>query len=368
MTPWLLPQLRAIPRWVCSFFLLLSLVGCRERANGPPADKTAGSGNTAASDSQASAGATTGNSADAKLLPVTLQLNWYPEAEHGGFYAAQVDGLYRREGLDVTILPGGPETPVPQLVTRGAATFGVVNADNILFSRAQQLPVVALMAPLQTSPRCLMVHASAGMRTFADLKDMTLAMSNSQAFSFYLRKKVPLHDVRIVPYAGSVAPFLHDPNYGQQAYVFSEPFVAKKEGGDPQVLMLADLGFNPYTSLLFTSEKTLRQQPELVRKMVAATVAGWARYLEDPGATNALIHRLNPQMDMDILDYGAQAVKPLVLAGEVFKDAKAVQPPAIGWMTRRRWQELADQIVWCGQLKPDEVDVDKAFTAEFLPK
>ncbi len=302
------------------------------------------------------------------MLPLTLQLNWYPEAEHGGFYAAQVDGFYQREGLDVTILPGGPETPVPQLVARGAATFGVVNADNILFSRAQQLPVIAVMAPLQTSPRCLMVHASAGIRTFADLKDMTLAMSNSQAFSFYLRKKVPLKNVRIVPYSGSVAPFLHDPHYGQQGYVFSEPFVARKEGGDPQVLMLADLGFNPYTSLLFTSEKTLREQPELVRKMAAATVAGWARYLADPNPANALIHRLNPQMDMDILEYGAKAIKPLVLAGEGFNDAEATQPLAIGRMTRERWQELADQIIWCGQLKPDEVDVDKAFTTEFLSK
>lgn len=346
--------------------LALLLVGCNRPAGAPPADPAESAKSSAAGTSPA-------------LQPVTLQLNWFPEAEHGGFFAAQAGGDFERAGLDVNILPGGPDTPVTQLVARGAATFGIANADNILFSRAGQVPVVAVMAPLQTSPRCLIVHAAAGIRSFDDLKDMTLAMSNSQAFSFYLRKKVPLEGVRIVPYAGSVAPFLHDPNYGQQGYVFSEPFVAKKEGGDPQVLMLADLGFNPYTSLLFASEKTIADQPELVRKMVTACVAGWRRYLEDPAPANALIHKLNPQMDDEILKFGAEAIRPLVLPREADTAASGAEshgkahPAAdlahvpIGEMTRQRWQELLEQIVWCGQLKPDSVQIDGAFTTRFLP-
>ncbi len=160
------------------------------------------------------------------LVPVTLQLNWFPEAEHGGFYAALVEGYYQQAGLDVKILPGGPETPVVQQVAHGAANFGVVNADNVLFARAQQAPIVALMAPLQNSPRCLIVHASAGIRTFDDLKDMTIAMSPSGTFTQFLRRTLKLEGVTIVPYAGSMAPFLLDKKYAQQGYVFSEPFVA----------------------------------------------------------------------------------------------------------------------------------------------
>ncbi len=294
-----------------------------------------------------------------KLQRVTLQLNWYPEAEHGGYYAAQLNGDYRRAGLDVTILPGGPETPIIQLVARGNSPFGVANADNVLIGRAQQAPVVAVMAPLQTSPRCLIVHEAAGIRGFDDLKDMTLAMSNSQAFSFFLRKKLPLENVRIVPYSGSVAPFLQDAKYGLQGYVFSEPFVARKQGGDPHVLMVSDLKFNPYTSLLITNEETIDTQGDLVRKMVEASVAGWAAYLKDPGPTNELIHKLNPQMDMDILEFGAKEIVPLV-EGE--------SAGAIGRMTPERWQELADQMIWCEQLKPDEANVDSAFSTKFLPQ
>jgi NitT/TauT family transport system substrate-binding protein len=291
---------------------------------------------------------------------VSLQLNWFPEAEHGGFFAALVHGYYREAGLDVMILPGGPDTPVLQQVGRRAATFGVVNADNILFGRAQQVPAVALMAPLQISPRCLIVHERSGITGFDQLKNMTIAMSNSNAFSQFLRRKLPLSGVTVVPYSGSVTPFLLNQDYAQQGYVFSEPFIARKQGGDPRVLMLADLGFNPYTSLLFTHDDQVRDHGDLVERMVAASVRGWARYIEAPEETNAYIHKVNPQMDLDILAFGAEQIRPLVL------DATA-ERQGIGTMSRERWQTLADQLVETGQLKPGEVHVDQAFTTRFLP-
>ncbi len=296
---------------------------------------------------------------DPTLTKVTLQLNWFPEAEHGGYYAALAHGYYREAGLDVTIQPGGPDTPVVQLVARRNVTFGIVNADNVLFGRAQQAPIVAVMAPLQISPRCLIVHESSGIRDFEDLKNITLAMSSSGAFSHYLRYKLPLTGVKIVPYTGSVAMFLKDKKYAQQGYVFSEPFVARKEGGDPKVLMLSELGFNPYTSLLFTHEDQTRENPELVRKMVHASVRGWQKYIEDPAKANQRIHQANPEMDIDILAYGAKTLEPLVL------DVMAKQK-GIGTMSRARWETLADQLVDSKQLKRRDVDVEGAYTTRFL--
>jgi NitT/TauT family transport system substrate-binding protein len=295
------------------------------------------------------------NGADPSLTKVTLLLNWYPEAEHGGYYAALVHGFYKDAGLDIEIIPGGKETPVIQQVGSGRVMFGVVNADNILYGRAAEAPVVALMAPLQTSPRCIIVHESSGITDFSQLKNMTLAMSNTQAFSFYLRKKVPLAGVNIVPYLGNVEQFLTHQNYGQQGYVFSEPYIAKKNGGDPHVLMLADLGFNPYTSLLFTTESMIAQQPELVKKMTAASIRGWEQYLESPAESNAYIHQQNPAMDLDVLEYGAQAIRPL---------AQPSAQQSLGMMTLERWQTLIDQMVECDQLPPNAVKAANAFQSQ----
>ncbi|HTN77216.1 MAG TPA: ABC transporter substrate-binding protein, partial [Pirellulaceae bacterium] len=174
----------------------------------------------------------------AGLIPVTLALNWFPEAEHGGYYAAQAAGYFADEGLDVKIIAGGPNVPVIQNVARGEWQFGVAVADQIVLGRAADADVVALMSPLQDSPRCIMVHEESGITQLSELKDVTLAIRTGIAFSEFLRAKVPLENVKIVPYPGNITPFLLDKQYAQQAYVFSEPFLARERGAHPRALLV----------------------------------------------------------------------------------------------------------------------------------
>lgn len=287
---------------------------------------------------------------------VRLALNWFPEAEHGGFYAAQVHGYFQQQGVQVEILAGGPDAPVIQRVATGSAEFGVTNADDVLNARAQQAPVVALLAPYQINPRCIMVHASAGITKIEQLRDLTIGLSQRPAFSHYLRHKFPLTGVQIVPYPGNVTQFLMDPRFAQQAYVFSEPFIARKQGADPQVLMVSDIGFNPYASVLITTEEIIAQHPEMVQAMVRACAAGWEQYLRDPGPTDQAIHALNPEMDLDLLAYGAEQSKPLVLT--------AGHP--LGSMTLERWQTLLQQMAEAGLIEAGTVKAEEAFTTRFL--
>ena len=294
-------------------------------------------------------------------IRVELQLNWFPEAEHGGYYAALVHGYYREEGLEVVILPGGPDTPVIPEVARGRIPFGISNADSLLLARAQQADVVALLAPMQHSPRCIMVHAQSGIERLQDLRGVTLAMSESSAFSHFLRRRLPLEGVQVVPYPGNIARFLDDLRYAQQAYVFSEPYLAKRAGADPRALMVSDLGFNPYTSVLFARRELIGRQPELARRMVRASVRGWERYLADPEETNRYIRSLNEAMELDVLAYGARALRPLVL------DATA-RRRGVGTMSLARWRELEAQLIEAGQLKPARARVEEAFTTRFLPR
>lgn len=293
-----------------------------------------------------------------KIEDVELALNWLPEAEHGGFYAADVHGLFAERQLQVKIIPGGPGVPVIQNVASGKMTFGVTNADQVLLQRAQEADVVVVFAPIQQSPRCIMVHKKSGIAKFDDLKDMTLAINANQTFLGYLKKKLPLTDVRIVPYSGSVGPFLQDERLGQQAYVFSEPFVAEQQGGDPLNLMISDIGFNPYTSVLITRAEVIEKQPELVRRMVEACRLGWRKYLDEPEKTNEHIHSLNKEMSLEILDFGTRTLKPLCETG-------LSAPDKLGEMTAERWTTLTEQLVEAEALKPGAVDSSKAFDTSF---
>lgn len=293
---------------------------------------------------------------ESKLIHVRLLLNWYPEAEHGGYYAALEQGYYREAGLDVEIVPGGPQAPVIPQVDQLQMEFGIANADGLLLARAEEATVVALMAPLQTSPRAIMVHTASGINDFADLKNLTIAM-NPQPFATFLQRHVSLEGVTIVPYQGTVAAFLSTPDFAQQAYVFSEPFVAEQQGGDPKSLLVAELGFNPYTSVLFTSESYLQQHEELVGKMVAASVRGWRHYIDHPEPTNEYLHKVNPEMSTAALAYGLEALKPLV---------RSTSSEAIGEMTLDRWQTLVKQLEEMELVKPGAVAAERMFTTKFL--
>lgn len=290
--------------------------------------------------------------------PVVLALNWFPEAEHGGYLAASHLGLYKAAGLDVEVRNGGgkaAETVIKEL-TVGRIQFAISSADLVIEARAAGAPIVALAAPLQHSPRCIMVHAAAGFESLADVSGVELAISDQRGFAMWLKHKVPLQDVTFVPFSGGVGEFLLKPNFAQQAYTFSEPFSVKNKGGDPQTLLLSDIGYDPYTCILVTTEEMIATQPETVRAMVATSVEGWSRYLADPVATNEYITTINPEMGADMLAFGVEAMKPL-LGDETTGCGMEVS----------RWTTMIGQLEEIGKIETGSVKAEDCFDTSFLP-
>lgn len=292
-----------------------------------------------------------GNNGSNAQTNVKLQLNWFPEAEHGGFYAAKLNGYFDEEGINVEIIPGGPGSPVVQQVARGAIEFGVATADQIPLGRAQGANVVATFAAIDQSPRCFLVHEESGIESLEQLKNVTLAMNSGRAYSEYLKKHVPLENVRIVPYDGSIAAFLRDKNFAQQGYEFSEPFLAKQQGANVRVLPIRTIGYNPYASLLFTSDKLKSEQPELVAKMTRACRKGWQSYLKEPLETNKHLQSLNPELTPGVLEFGVKAIVPLT----------TVEEESFGQMQADRWKTLVEQLVEVGLIDKDAVKPEECF-------
>lgn len=286
-------------------------------------------------------------------------LNWYPEAEHGGYYAALLHGFYKEAGLDVEIVPGGPNAPVVPQTARGGVQFGVTNADRILLARSEGANVQALMAPLQNSPRCVLVHEESGIESLTDLKDVTLMMRRENAWAQFLLTKLDADKVTVAPNTASLAPFLKDPRAAKQGYIISEPFVAKREGAKVRALQVSDIGFNPYTSILMTSDSFAEANPDVTARIVAASIRGWRKYLESPDETNAYIHSLNPEMSEDVLQFGVDAIKQHCLG-------EPADGP-FGAMTLDRWKTLVEQLESLQMLEPNAVPPESAFTSQFMP-
>jgi NitT/TauT family transport system substrate-binding protein len=277
----------------------------------------------------------------AAVAHVKVQLNWVPEPEFGGIYAAREIGAYKRAGLDVEIASGGPGSPVVQLLAGGKVDFAVAGADDVITARARGVDIVAVFGTFQTSPQGVMVHAARNVSSLAELKSGTLALEPGLPFGMFMKKKYGFAGVTLVPYDGGIAKFLADPTYAQQCYVTSEPIAVKKKGETPKVFLGADSGFNPYTNVIVTRGALLREQKERVRAFVTASAEGWRRYLDDPAPSNAVMAKLNTAMDAETFAAAAAAQKPLI-------ETEETKASGLGVMTEARWATLGTQLTELG--------------------
>lgn len=267
--------------------------------------------------------------------PVRLTLDWKPEPEFGGFYQANLSGGFKRRALDVKLQAGGEGAPTWQLVAEGKADYATTAADQVLIARAQGADVVAIFAVYQICPQGIMVHRARGFKSLQDVftHDGMLAVEDN-AWVKFLLNKFGTPTVKLTTYTGGIALFLAKPDYSQQCFVTSEPLIARRQGGDPQTFLVADAGYNPYTTVLITRGDRIRQHPDQVKAMVDACREGWGKYLVDPTATNAHMLTLNKEMDPE----SATAQKPLIETDET-------KTSGLGTMTLERWNTLAQQLV-----------------------
>ncbi|PHQ36007.1 ABC transporter substrate-binding protein [Rhodopirellula bahusiensis] len=302
---------------------------------------------------------TSGDTADDSIRDVSVQLNWYPEVEHGGVYQSVADGTYESMGLNVEIQPGGRATPVAPELAMGRSQFAITNADDVVLFRAQGADVVAVMAAVQDHPRCILVRADSGVESLDDLSGMTLQRQAGRAFLAFLEKRGYLKDVRQVPYHNSIAAMVTDPKIAVQAYSVAEPLIAEQQGLEVRTLMVSELGWNPYSSVLVTTGDMIRESPEVVREMVEGTVAGWNQYLTSPEEANEAILDANKHgMTEEALRFGAEQMIPLAMPSG--KNAE------VGTMSSVRWQELVDQMIELELVDTDSVKAEDCFTTEFL--
>jgi NitT/TauT family transport system substrate-binding protein len=289
----------------------------------------------ACNDKQTSSGGKGGSS-------VKLALDWVPEPEFGGFYAARETGAWKEQNLDVEIQGGGAGVPVVQMVAAGKAEFGISGADEVLSARAKGADVIPIFAVYQKSPQGIMVHASKGAKTMAEaLSGGTIAIEPGMAYAAFLKKKYGFDKVRIVPYDGGVARFLTDKDFGQQCFATSEALAAKRKGSDPQVFLVADEGFRPYLGVVITRAALWKEKPDLVKAFVRGARKGWQGYLANPAPANAVMAKLNTTMDAET--FAAAAAEQ-----RAFVESDDTRAHGIGSMTKDRWTELGAKLVELG--------------------
>ena len=307
-------------------------------------------------------------SAHAQTLDkVSFGTNWVAQAEHGGFYQALIDGTYRKHGLDVTIVPGGPQVNNRILLPVGKLDFFMAANTLQSFDAVEQnIPTLAVAAMFQKEPQVLMAHPGEGIEKFEDLKKLTLFISKEGLASYFqwLKADFGFSEAQVKPYTSNPQPFLADKKSAMQGYVTSEPFAIEKAAGfKPKVFLIADQGFNSYSTLIETRRDLVEKKPDVVQRFVDASIIGWANYLYgDNKAANALIKRQNPEMTDELLAYSLAKMKEYGIV-----DSGDTATLGIGAMTDARMKNFYDKMVRAGVVKPS-VALDKSYTLQFVNK
>ena len=301
------------------------------------------------------------------LDKVTFGTNWVAEAEHGGFYQALADGTYRKYGLDVTIVQGGPNANNRMLMTVGKLDFFMsANTLQGFDAVAQKVPIVDVAAMFQKDPQVLLAHPDQGISKLGDLKKLTIFVSPEGMTSYYqwLKADFGFKDDRVKPYTFNPQPFIADQHSAMQGYVTSEPYAVEKEGKfKPIIFLLADQGFSDYSTLIETRRELVEKKPDLVLRFVDASIIGWYNYLYgDNGPANALIKRQNPEMTDALLAYSVAKMKEYGIV-----DSGDALTLGIGAMTDARMKDFFDKMVRAGVAKPG-LDYRKSYTLQFVDK
>jgi NitT/TauT family transport system substrate-binding protein len=305
--------------------------------------------------------------AQTALDKVSFGTNWVAEAEHGGFFQAVADGTYKAYGLDVTIVPGGPNDNNRLLLIAGKLDFFM--AANTLMSFdavANNVPVVTIAAMFQKDPQVLLSHPESKITKLEELRPLTLFVSKEGISSYFqwLKSEYGFSEEKVRPYTFNSQPFIANKQSAMQGYVTSEPFAIEKSAAfKPGIILLADYGFNTYSTLIETRNDVIDKKPDLVQRFVDASIVGWYHYLYgDNAPANEMIKKLNPEMTDELLAFSVARMKEygIVDSGDSLRDG-------IGAMTDTRMASFFDKMVRAHVVRSD-IDYRKAYTLRFINK
>ncbi len=299
-----------------------------------------------------------------ELTPVSFGTNWVAQAEHGGFYQAVEDGTYAECGLDVTIVPGGPQVNNQALMLAGRIDFYMGGVLDALFAVDEGLPIVNVAAMFQKDPQVLLTHPGR-VTSFEGLKELPQLMISDGGYASYYQWMMADYgfaEEQRVPYTFNAAPFLADPDSAMQGYLTSETFIVEKEGGFvPDAWLIADAGYTSYSTTIQATRETVEERPEVVQCFVDGSIKGWYGYLYgDNAAANARIKADNPDMTDELIAFAIAKLKE-----EGILESGDALTQGIGVMTDATMQDFYGKMVEAGVL-PAGLDISQSYTAAFV--
>jgi NitT/TauT family transport system substrate-binding protein len=293
-----------------------------------------------------------------ELTPVTVQLSWTHQAEFAGFYAAEEQGYFEDEGLQVTFLEGGPEVDFIKPVADGQAQFGIAQPADLILARADGQPVRSIAVIFRRSPIVFISMEDLGIirpQDFVGKKIRTAVTVDQTLRAMMAREGISQDQFERVYLPSDIKQFASGdvPIWGGFINVFV--LEVQKAGYKVNIISPDDYGIHFYGDTLITTDSMIQKKPELVQRFMRASLMGWTYALENPESIGAYIKKYNPDANAELEADKMTASIPLINTGE----------DHVGWMKPETWEAMAQTLRTQGDLKKP-LRVDDVYTMQFL--
>jgi NitT/TauT family transport system substrate-binding protein len=297
------------------------------------------------------------------LTPIIVQLDWVPEPEHGGLFQAQARGWFREAGLDVTLVPGGPNALVNQRIATGQAQIGQGESVTTLLDTHKGLPLLQVAAVFQNDPSVFLLHADNPVHDFKALAGRKIMARPGWIFLDFLRQKYAI-DFTIIPFNFSVSNFIADKEFIQQGYYIAEPYFITKGGAPaPRYLYAWDAGYDSYAVLIANPEWAAKN-PAALRAFLAAYIRGWRDYIEgDPTAAHTAMKQINPKNDDAFLAFS----RKMIIDEKLVVGRDATDASRIGRIDPARYATQLKIVEDLKLIPAGALKVSDVMSTDFLP-
>ena len=298
-----------------------------------------------------------------ELQEITVKLKWLHQAQFAGNYVAVEKGFYADGGLKANLSSFSFEEPTIEAVVDGKADFGIAGANELIVARSEGMPIKAIAAIYKINPFGIVTLKESNITTPYGLVGKKIGLSggtilNSIYYSMMTildinRSQIEEADVGFTPVdellSGNVDAFA--------GYVTNEPYLVIQAGYEVYIISCSEYGVNIYGDVLFTTEDTVNNNPDLVKCFLRATLEGWQYAIENEEETIDIILEYSTERTKSHETYMLGASIPLIHTGDT----------PLGWMEKSKWEEV-QQILLENKVIDAEINIEDAFTMQFLNK
>ncbi len=268
---------------------------------------------------------------------IRIHLKWWHQFQFAGYYAAQLKGFYKAEGLTVKIIPADKNHAPVAAVMNGDAEFGVTGSDLIL-DHAKGKKLIVLGTVFQHSPYTVISPATANINFPTDLIGKKIMASQDQGWvqlqALFLKEGIPLDSLHVIPHTWNNNDLLNGYADAMTGYTSVEPQQLERNGIKVNMLLPVNYGIDFYGDLLFTTQETATEKPLLTERIRRASFKGWEYAMAHPEEIADYILTLPGVKERNVtkeaLLYEAAEMQKLILPMFV----------EIGHQNEGRWQHI----------------------------